>query len=392
MKHIDLIDVFGSYSKDDSITVLDVIKDFAETCGVKAPIKGGLALSYLYDTAQPSARNTIDIDYHFRSMESWEAFKECGMDLATRNSRLGVTYKLIGCKQNPNGESLKIEFHSEHLSGKFSIDMNLGGYCTTVLLRNVTLYSPEMILADKISVLCSEKIQRRCKDIYDIYLIANNENFDLIELCEQIEQKLESRGIILGELSLLKPRILKNIETGYRKLKLIDMPNFEDVCKVNLNFLLPIIAFIRTKKCKAIYWSKEVLSWNTNRIYGEAISTDLEGIICKETASGMLHLSTFPPFPVLVYNEYLNLNMGIVRFIKNENKENIQQLREGLYITDEERTIVDMIDDGEYRMLMESIATYREENEEDLSKLRYYASIRGQVRNLELLLKEESEN
>lgn len=49
MNRIDLVDYFGGYSKDDSITVLDIIKDFAEGCGKVAPIGGGLALSYLYD-------------------------------------------------------------------------------------------------------------------------------------------------------------------------------------------------------------------------------------------------------------------------------------------------------------------------------------------------------
>ena len=255
-----------------------------------------------------------------------------------------------------------MEFNSQHLSGKFSIDINIGEYCSTVNVGKVILYSPEMILADKLSVICSEKIQRRCKDIYDIFLIANNENFELYELCNEINKKLQSRDIDLGKLSLLNPRILKNIETGYRKLKLLDMPEFEKVCRVNLNFLLPIIAMIRTQKCKNIYWSKEVLSWNTNRIYGEAISTDLEGIICKETASGMLHLSTFPPFPVLVYNDYLNVNMGIVRFIQDNNKNNIKELRDGLFITDEERTIVDMLENGEYRMLVESIVSYNDKH------------------------------
>lgn len=361
MDKLNLMDLFGGYSKENSLTTLDVIKDFAENCGFKIPIKGGLALNYLYETNQPSARNTIDIDYHFTSMEVWSEFKNFGVILANQNTKLDIKYKIVDCKVNTNGESLKIEFTSKFLNGKFSIDMNIGSYCTTVNIGKVLLYSPEMILADKISVICSTKIQRRSKDIYDIFLVACNENFELHELCYYIKQKLNSRNITLGELTLVKPQILKNLETGYRKIKLMDMPEFSEVSKLDLNFLLPILAFLRSGKVPNLYWNKDKKHWDNATIYGEIITRDLEGIICQESASGLLHLSTFPPYPILVYNDYVDLNMGIIRFIRSNDKSNIIKIRDNLYITNRERTVVDMILSGEYRILVESLITYKDE-------------------------------
>lgn len=389
MDKLDLMDLFGGYSKENSLTTLDVIKDFAENCGFKIPIKGGLALNYLYKANQPSARNTVDIDYHLTSMETWNEFKSLGITLANQNTRLGVNYKIVDCKVNPNGESLKVEFTSKSLNGKFSIDMNIGSYCTTINVGKVLLYSPEMILADKISVICSTKIQRRSKDIYDIFLVASNENFELYELCYHIKQKLDSRSLTLGELTLMKPQILKNLQTGYRKIKLMDMPEFSEVCKFNLNFLLPILAFLRSGKVPNLYWNKHKKHWDTTTVYGEIITRDLEGIICQESASGLLHLSTFPPYPILVYNDYINLNMGAVRFIINNDKSNVMKIRDNLYITNRERTIIDMILSGEYRILVESLMTYKDEFG-SLNNIRNMITDKEIIEQLDTIIKEEN--
>ena len=382
---MDYMSAFGDYIIEKDFTVLDVIKDFAETNGFKVPIKGGLALNYLYDAKEPSARNTVDIDYHFIKQSEWDDFKNNAVINATNNSKLGITYNVVKEKINPNGSSITIEFNSKILNGKFKVDMNYGDYCKTIDLGKVILYSPEMIIADKLSVLCSEIIQRRCKDLYDIYLIINNEDFELDKLCYEIKEKMKSRGTKFGNLSLLNPEILYNLKVGYRKIKLIDMPEFEEVCKLDLRFILPILASINTDADK-IAWDKDKKHWDTNKIYGSIIGKDLIGVISKETASGMLNLSTFPPFPVIVSNSKIDLDMGIVKFIINEyDDKDLIKLRDNLFITSKERTIIDMLEDGEYRILMESIETYLDENG-DLEKLEEMAKECGKLNLLKEVL------
>ena len=361
MTKIDLINIFGEYSPSD-ITILDIIKDFVECNGCVNPIGGDLVLNYLYNDLYTLTRNTMDIDYHFCKKSEWDSFKNSCTKIASNNSKLGVKYYIVKEKCNPNGESLTIEFLSKELNGKFKIDMNFGSYCKTINLGNVILYSPEMIIADKLSVLCSQKIQRRCKDLYDIFLIAKYEEFNLYKLCNEIKKKLDSRDIGLGMLSLLNPNILINLEKGYRKIKLMDMPTFEEVCKVDLKFILNILSRLDGINIPDLMWSSKTLSWNTGNIYGHRLSTDLFGTICKETASGMLGLSTFPPYPVLVENEFIDLNMDLVRFItKDYSTTDRVKLTDNLYITSFEKTIVDMLEDGEYRILMESLESYKDE-------------------------------
>ena len=355
--------MFDNYIQTSDITIMDVIKDFAETNGFKLPIKGGLALSYLYNTLEPSSRNTIDIDYHFMKESDWKKFKDNAVVNATKNSKLGVSYKIIKEKNNTNGNSLTIEFNSSNLDGKFKVDMNYGDYCKIINLNNVVLYSPEMIIADKLSVLCSTTIQRRCKDLYDIYLIINHEKFSMQALADEIKKKLSSRNVILGKLSLLNPSILSNLKYAYRKIKLIDMPEFEEICKIDLKFVLPVLSNMGNK-IDNICWDNTKRNWNTDKPYNLAIKKDLYGIISRETASGMLGLSTFPPHPVLVSNNEIQLDMGIVKFIRqNYDEKYLIKLRDNLFITNKERTIIDMLEDGEYRILMESIETYIDEND-----------------------------
>lgn len=244
------------------------------------------------------------------------------------------------------------------------------------------LHPNNITLANNISIICSKEIKEIPKALHNIYLMATNNNFKLHELCNEV-------NATLGDLTLIKPQILKNLETGYRKIKLIDMPDFSEVCRLDLNFLLPILAFLRSGKVPNLYWNKHKKHWDTTTVYGEIITKDLEGIICQESASGLLHLSTFPPYPILVYNGYISLNMGIIRFIRNDNNSNIMKIRDNLYITNRERTIIDMIPGGEYRILVESLMTYKDEFG-SLNNIRNMITDKGIIEQLDTIIKEEN--
>ena len=78
--------------------------------------------------------------------------------------------------------------------------------------------------------------------------------------------------------------------------------------------------------------------------------------------------------------------MGIVKFIINEyDDKDLIKLRDNLFITSKERTIIDMLEDGEYRILMESIETYLDENG-DLEKLEEMAKECGKLNLLKEVL------
>lgn len=347
------------------IGINDILKDFSENCGnYKQVLKGGLALSYYYNSTLPSARNTIDIDFHISDFENWNKLKEEGIKNATSNSKLGCIYTLGSEKINPNGSSLTILYEINDRKGKFKIDMNYGTYCKTRKVHSIEIYSPEMIIADKLSVICSSKIRRRTKDLYDVYLVICNENFDFKTLTHEIKLKLESRDISLDLLSILNTSYLKELEYSYYKMKLIDFPDFSDIIDKLLYFIPPVMDGVILGYDYDSNWDHKKASWSNELFGGTFVMKSLTGTVCKETASGILELSTFPPFPVLLYNEHIDLITSHFRFIKTDCAyEYTNKLSDNLFITTKEKTIIDMLEDGEHRVLMESLHNYLEENQ-----------------------------
>ena len=374
----------------DRFKVLDIIKDFAENCGDYDQIlKGGLALSYLYGDNQPSARATVDIDYNFQEEKIWEEFKNNSCIIATNNSKLNLIYELKKAKVNPNGESLYITWTNkdETSKGKFKIDMNYGDYCKSTKKLNLNIYAPEMILTDKICVLCSPNIRRRVKDLYDIYLVASHETFELKDLLFEMKTKLNSRSFKLGKLSLLNYLFLSEIEFAYKKLRLMDMPPFEEICLKVLKFVLPLLDL---KSHQNISWNPKTFSWTNNTFESSRLQTDITGILYAETASGYLELSSFPPYPILLQNPLIDLDMGIVKFIKKDfSASYINELNDDLFITTKERTIVDLLD-GEFKILAESIEEYLDEYG-DMDKLLDVAKFYHKEYELKEILKEIDE-
>ena len=361
---MDLLKAFGIDEDVDNIGIMDVLRDFVENCGDYGQIlKGGMALNYYYDNADPSSRNTVDLDFHIRNKSHWNMFKNTACNTATNNSKLGCTYSITKIKINPNGESLSLIANKADASFKFRIDMNYGDYCKINNKFNLNIYSIESILADKISVICSNKILRRTKDLYDVYLILSNETFNSEDLAIEVKRKLVSRNIELNTLYLLKPEYLDKLSYSYYKLKLIDYPTFEDIINTNLSFLLPFLDIINGVYKRNIKWDNKHKVW-IGRRSGSSLLKSLEGIVCKESASGLLNLSTFPPFPLLVYNDYLDLTLKMFRFIKQSipDKDKVK-LNDTIYVTNEERTICDMLIDGEFRILMESLESYMDSHD-----------------------------
>lgn len=140
-------------------------------------------------------------------------------------------------------------------------------------------------------------------DLYDVYLIISNEEFSMKELAIEIRKKLISANRSLDILYLLKPEYLEKLEYAYYKIKLLDFPEFKEIVDADVNFILPLIDSVNEKYNDDTSWDKIKKFWE-GKISGSAVLDSLEGIVCKESASGILDLSTFPPYPLLVYTSH----------------------------------------------------------------------------------------
>lgn len=90
---------------------------------------------------------------------------------------------------------------------------------------------------------------------------------------------------------------------------------------------------------------------------------NLKGIICREYASNILKLSTFPDSFVTIESDKVlkdyNLSFAEIVKVNNLDLSYTYEIKDGLYLTNEERTIVDMIKyDSEGKLIEQSLETY----------------------------------
>lgn len=102
------------------------------------------------------------------------------------------------------------------------------------------------------------------------------------------------------------------------------------------------------------------------------ISMKGKGVIGLECASGYWGMSTFPKNCLVFLSDKIDKDYpGVISFVKVDKLtiDNTIKLSDGLYITNKERTICDMIKYGcEERFLLESIDDYCTDNNEDKLK------------------------
>lgn len=229
-------------------------------------LKGGLSLlSALKEENKDLTRYTIDADLHWLQEESWHPFVDSLEELLNKNARWGFVYKITKLRELKNGSSsVSLEALSDDgLSFKFKFDMNIGS-CYPGLVEERTLlnsnysmkmYSLEAMLADKLKVLSSQKIYRRCKDLYDIYVLSYLKEFVLSEVVCISKAKNYTDQMVgphfLGEGSL------DDIAHAYSKLQLLNKPDFDVVVRRVIDFTLPIFDNIR--------FTPDNIKWDYNK-------------------------------------------------------------------------------------------------------------------------------
>ena len=107
------------------------------------------------------------------------------------------------------------------------------------------------IVSDKISVLSSNKIPRRIKDLLDIYSVCVGDDIYKSSILQQLKAKERE----LGDFSFFFNN-KNDLEHAYNKYKtLVTKPKFDDVYSVVLLFVLGFIDENKT------VWSYENLRW-----------------------------------------------------------------------------------------------------------------------------------
>lgn len=190
-------------------------------------------------------RHTVDIDANWNSdippsaeqmiRSLQDALQKSGIDL-----NVGL-YRMYGegCSA---GFELTEKFTGEIL---FSMDIDVNRPVPPTKIYEVEGLrfcgvSPSQMLADKISVISTDKVFRRIKDVVDLYYLSKVFNYSR----DDIIQTMEKSGRILGTFNgfLHKAEELKHSYEKFRFTGGIDKPAFETVyqaVKLYIKAILP---------------------------------------------------------------------------------------------------------------------------------------------------------
>ncbi|MFA5576730.1 MAG: nucleotidyl transferase AbiEii/AbiGii toxin family protein [Tissierellaceae bacterium] len=124
----------------------------------------------------------------------------------------------------------------------------------------------DSIMADKISVLSTNTIFRRVKDLIDIYALSSCINFEMKLIIEQIRES----NRVLGNFDAFLNR-KDELEFAYNKLKrIIGKPKFEEIYNHINIFSHPFII----NQDYNYQWNKDLTKWDKPQNIKENIGTD----------------------------------------------------------------------------------------------------------------------
>lgn len=220
------------FTKEESLmyTVMKAIYDSR----IPIDFKGSMVLKACLLKAGYSeeTRHTVDIDANWRgnvlpSAEQMTASIQKALD----NSGLDLEVKLF--RMYGNGRSAGFELN-DRTTGEplFSMDIDVNRPALPTQMYEIAGFrfrgvSPSQILADKVSVLSSEKVFRRIKDLVDLYYLSKVFPFDKAD----VMQTLNDSGRILGSFDsfLLRKEELRHAYEKFRFTGDVDKPQFDEV-------------------------------------------------------------------------------------------------------------------------------------------------------------------
>ncbi|HBF1820631.1 TPA: nucleotidyl transferase AbiEii/AbiGii toxin family protein [Clostridioides difficile] len=258
---------WGNNNQHKEHSTLEYIEDFIYCMSHSSSFndvifKGGITLLCAFKKYNYANRRlTKDIDIHGTDYNKWMNFKR-DIISCSNYSFFNVRYKII--KEIITNEATKNEsvsigvYNNSGLITKFSIDVNfkwstlaaenysLGG------LVNIKGYTTELILVDKIHACESKQINRRLKDLFDVYSLSFLKEYNSIDLVKLYIDKYKG---IPDKMYMFQLENLKELEYGYGKLKGIEAkPDFKLMYKRVCNFLIPLHYFILNKSNTNYVW------------------------------------------------------------------------------------------------------------------------------------------
>lgn len=228
-------------------------------------LKGGTALMDRVLAVKPEMyRMTEDIDLHIKTEEAYNKIFS-NIENILNDNNLGLIFKVTGHRERSGtGERFKLEVTKpDGTVFKAKIDMQVGvSYQVDtefgVRVKSLT-YSNYSMLADKISVISSDRLYRRSKDLYDLYILTRLYDYDMEKLIRII--MLKRHELITSYTDMFTPENLPAIEQAYSKFRnVLEKPDFCVIYKHVTAFIYPIYKRFEGDTTYKT-WNKELMKW-----------------------------------------------------------------------------------------------------------------------------------
>lgn len=210
--------------------------------GIPVSFKGSMVLkAFLIEAGYvDDTRHTVDIDANWNSDDS-PTTEQIAESLQKAINRSGISLTVNVYRKYGEGRSAGFELidpESEEILFTMDVDVNRPQVITQIYeisgihFRGV---APSQMIADKVSVVSSDKVFRRIKDVVDLYYISQVFEFDRENTLKILEQSGRTLGDFDGFINKTD-----ELEHSYEKFRFaggVNKPPFDEVYKAVNSFL-----------------------------------------------------------------------------------------------------------------------------------------------------------
>lgn len=220
--------------------------------GIPVSFKGSMVLKACLVEAGYSedTRHTTDIDGNWYSdaPPSKEQMVESLQNALIRN---GIDLNVSIYRMYGEGRSAGFEL-SDNSTGEilFSMDIDVNRPATSTQIYEVEGIkflgvSPSQMIADKVSVLSTDKVFRRIKDVVDLYYISKVFDFNKSDIIQSLKESGRSLDSFNGFLH--RAEDLRHAYDKFRFTGDIDKPTFDEVYLAVKQFVRDILPKERSR-------------------------------------------------------------------------------------------------------------------------------------------------
>lgn len=215
--------------------------------GIPVSFKGSMALkAYLLEVGySEDTRHTVDIDANWNS-DTAPTMEQIAEAFQKAIDKDGINLTVIPYRKYGDDRSAGFELRdssSEEVIFTMDVDVNRPMPLTKIYEVSGVRFrgvAPSQMIADKVSVVSSDKIFRRIKDIVDLYYFSHVCDFNR----EDVLHILENNGRTLGRFDEFLNRT-EDLKHSYEKFRFaggVNKPTFEEIYQTVKTFIADIIS------------------------------------------------------------------------------------------------------------------------------------------------------